>query len=73
MTPSSTASSPQACVLVVLYNSALVSWSLFYLGQSFDYPLPWEHCPLMENLSMVGKEWDGGMHTLGRRPPRDGL
>ncbi|XP_052019177.1 orphan sodium- and chloride-dependent neurotransmitter transporter NTT5-like isoform X2 [Apodemus sylvaticus] len=44
-------SSMLACVLVVLYNSALVSWSLFYLGQSFDYPLPWEHCPLMENLS----------------------
>ncbi|XP_021023166.1 orphan sodium- and chloride-dependent neurotransmitter transporter NTT5-like isoform X2 [Mus caroli] len=47
-------SSILACVLVVLYNSALVSWSLFYLGQSFDYPLPWQNCPLIENLSMVG-------------------
>ncbi|XP_031242444.1 orphan sodium- and chloride-dependent neurotransmitter transporter NTT5-like isoform X3 [Mastomys coucha] len=47
-------SSMLACVLVVLYNSALVSWSLFYLGQSFDYPLPWQHCPLVENLSVAG-------------------
>lgn len=50
---------------MVLYNSALVSWSLFYLGQSFDYPLPWQHCPLVENLSVAGKERDRGMQKLG--------
>ncbi|XP_028644846.1 orphan sodium- and chloride-dependent neurotransmitter transporter NTT5-like [Grammomys surdaster] len=46
-------SSMLACVLVILYNSALASWSLFYLGQSFDYPLSWEHCPLVENFSIT--------------------
>lgn len=44
-------SPPQACALVILYNSALVSWSLYYLGQSFDYPTPWENCPLVKNFS----------------------
>lgn len=63
VTPSNPPSSPQVCVLVVLYNSALVSWSLFYLGQSFDYPLPWQNCPLIENLSMVGKERDRGCNS----------
>ncbi|XP_055469432.1 orphan sodium- and chloride-dependent neurotransmitter transporter NTT5-like [Psammomys obesus] len=37
-------SSLLACILVSLYNSALMSWSLFYLGHSFDYRLSWEHC-----------------------------
>nr|XP_048293977.1 sodium-dependent neutral amino acid transporter B(0)AT2-like isoform X1 [Myodes glareolus]XP_048293978.1 sodium-dependent neutral amino acid transporter B(0)AT2-like isoform X1 [Myodes glareolus] len=37
-------SSTLACVLVSLYNSALISWNLLYLGQSFDYPPPWEQC-----------------------------
>ncbi|XP_076789945.1 orphan sodium- and chloride-dependent neurotransmitter transporter NTT5-like isoform X4 [Arvicanthis niloticus] len=46
-------SSILASVLVILYNSALVSWSLFYLVQSFDYPLSWDHCPLVENFSIV--------------------
>ncbi|CAH7457211.1 orphan sodium- and chloride-dependent neurotransmitter transporter NTT5 [Phodopus roborovskii] len=46
-------SSILACVLVSLYNSALISWSLFYLGQSFDYPPPWEHCPMLENISVT--------------------
>ncbi|XP_011249212.1 solute carrier family 6 (neurotransmitter transporter)-like isoform X3 [Mus musculus] len=54
-----------ACVLVVLYNSALVSWSLFYLGQSFDYPLPWQNCPLVENLSMVASnQMEEGIEVL---------
>ncbi|EGW03996.1 Orphan sodium- and chloride-dependent neurotransmitter transporter NTT4 [Cricetulus griseus] len=42
-----------ASMLVSLYNSALISWSLFYLGQSFDYPPPWEHCPMVENISVT--------------------
>ncbi|XP_038170076.2 sodium-dependent neutral amino acid transporter B(0)AT2-like [Arvicola amphibius] len=39
-------SSTLACVLVSLYNSALISWNLLYLGQSFDYPPPWEQCQM---------------------------
>ncbi|OBS60343.1 hypothetical protein A6R68_08495 [Neotoma lepida] len=44
---------PQACVLVSLYNSALISWRLFYLGQSFDYRPPWAYCPMVENVSLI--------------------
>ncbi|XP_004646567.1 orphan sodium- and chloride-dependent neurotransmitter transporter NTT5-like [Octodon degus] len=47
-----------ACVLVRIllstYNSAIISWSLFYLGSSFTLPLPWEHCPLAKNVSGTG-------------------
>ncbi|KAL1769326.1 orphan sodium-and chloride-dependent neurotransmitter transporter NTT5-like [Sigmodon hispidus] len=46
-------SSMLACVLVSLYNSALIAWSLFYLGQSFDFPPPWEICPMVENISVT--------------------
>uniref|UniRef100_A0A8C5K8S4 Transporter n=1 Tax=Jaculus jaculus TaxID=51337 RepID=A0A8C5K8S4_JACJA len=35
-----------ASFLVSLYNSALISWNLFYLGCSFSHPLPWSHCPV---------------------------
>lgn len=66
--PSNPPSPPQACVLVILYNSALASWSLFYLGQSFDYPLSWEHCPLVENFSITSEERDRGMQELEETP-----
>ncbi|XP_041532475.1 orphan sodium- and chloride-dependent neurotransmitter transporter NTT5-like [Microtus oregoni] len=50
-------SSTLACVLVSLYNSALISWNVMYLGQSFDYPLPWEQCKMHSrdhgNISMT--------------------
>lgn len=54
--------------MVILYNSALVSWSLFYFVQSFDYPLSWDHCPLVENFSRVGEERDRGMQKIGATP-----
>lgn len=57
--PSGPPCPPQASMLVSLYNSALISWSLFYLGQSFDYPPPWEHCPMVENISVTGEERAG--------------
>ncbi|XP_047383174.1 orphan sodium- and chloride-dependent neurotransmitter transporter NTT5-like [Sciurus carolinensis] len=41
------------CILVSLYNSAILSWSLFYLGNSFDYPLPWNYCPLVKNINVT--------------------
>ncbi|KAH0517356.1 Sodium-dependent neutral amino acid transporter B(0)AT2 [Microtus ochrogaster] len=46
-----------ACVLVSLYNSALISWNIMYLNQSFDYPPPWEQCKMHSrghgNISMT--------------------
>ncbi|XP_041492741.1 orphan sodium- and chloride-dependent neurotransmitter transporter NTT5-like [Microtus oregoni] len=50
-------SSTLACVLVSLYNSALISWNVMYLGQSFGYPPPWEQCKMHSrdhgNISMT--------------------
>ncbi|XP_048224914.1 orphan sodium- and chloride-dependent neurotransmitter transporter NTT5 [Perognathus longimembris pacificus] len=36
-------------VLVSLHNSTIISWCLFYLSQSFVYPLPWSHCLMAKN------------------------
>ncbi|XP_053515648.1 sodium-dependent neutral amino acid transporter SLC6A17-like [Artibeus jamaicensis] len=37
------------CVLVSMYHSAIVGWSLAYLRYSFHYPLPWTTCPRTTN------------------------
>uniref|UniRef100_H0XMS4 Transporter n=1 Tax=Otolemur garnettii TaxID=30611 RepID=H0XMS4_OTOGA len=42
------------CILVSLYNSSIVSWSLFYLSNSFRHPLPWDHCPQVKNINVTG-------------------
>ncbi|XP_053464097.1 sodium-dependent neutral amino acid transporter B(0)AT2-like [Nycticebus coucang] len=42
------------CILVSWYNSSIVSWSLFYLSNSFRHPLPWDHCPLVKNINVTG-------------------
>ncbi|XP_051696666.2 orphan sodium- and chloride-dependent neurotransmitter transporter NTT5 isoform X1 [Oryctolagus cuniculus] len=42
------------CVIVASYNSVLMAWSLFYLIQSFQSPLPWALCPTM-NSSALGR------------------
>ncbi|KAE8283062.1 Sodium-dependent neutral amino acid transporter B(0)AT2 [Larimichthys crocea] len=39
-------SSCMVCFYVALYYNVIIAWSLFYLGNSFQYPLPWEHCPI---------------------------
>ncbi|TKS91804.1 Sodium-dependent neutral amino acid transporter SLC6A17 [Collichthys lucidus] len=39
-------SSCLVCFYVGLYYNVIIAWSLFYLGNSFQYPLPWEHCPI---------------------------
>ncbi|KAM6964189.1 sodium-dependent neutral amino acid transporter B(0)AT2-like [Tautogolabrus adspersus] len=38
-------SSCVVCFFVALYYNVILAWSLFYLGNSFQYPLPWEQCP----------------------------
>nr|XP_012609924.1 orphan sodium- and chloride-dependent neurotransmitter transporter NTT5-like isoform X2 [Microcebus murinus] len=39
------------CLIVGLYYSMLMAWSLFYLVQSFQSPLPWSSCPTLRNTS----------------------
>ncbi|XP_069047894.1 sodium-dependent neutral amino acid transporter B(0)AT2 isoform X2 [Lepisosteus oculatus] len=37
------------CFFVALYYNVIIGWSLFYLGSSFQSPLPWENCPVQGN------------------------
>ncbi|XP_069485419.1 sodium-dependent neutral amino acid transporter B(0)AT2 [Ambystoma mexicanum] len=39
------------CFFVALYYNVIIGWSLFYLSQSFQHPLPWDQCPLAKNAS----------------------
>ncbi|XP_061830015.2 sodium-dependent neutral amino acid transporter B(0)AT2-like [Nerophis lumbriciformis] len=39
-------SSCLVCFYVALYYNVIIAWSLFYMGNSFQYPLPWHHCPI---------------------------
>ncbi|KAJ4940872.1 hypothetical protein JOQ06_027164 [Pogonophryne albipinna] len=45
-------SSCVVCFFVALYYNVILAWSLFYLGKSFQYPLPWEHCPVEGNVTV---------------------
>ncbi|KAM4715675.1 sodium-dependent neutral amino acid transporter B(0)AT2-like [Anableps anableps] len=44
-------SSCVVCFFVALYYNVILAWSLFYLGSSFQYPLPWEQCPEQGNVT----------------------
>ncbi|XP_053740617.1 sodium-dependent neutral amino acid transporter B(0)AT2 [Synchiropus splendidus] len=35
------------CFFVALYYNVIISWSLFYFSQSFQQPLPWNECPVV--------------------------
>ncbi|XP_048949699.1 orphan sodium- and chloride-dependent neurotransmitter transporter NTT5 isoform X2 [Canis lupus baileyi] len=39
------------CFITGLYLNVINVWTLFYLSQSFQFPVPWEKCPLLENSS----------------------
>ncbi|XP_069547551.1 sodium-dependent neutral amino acid transporter B(0)AT2-like [Brachyistius frenatus] len=45
-------SSCVVCSFVALYYNVILAWSLFYLGNSFQYPLPWEQCPEHGNVTV---------------------
>lgn len=45
-------SSCVVCFFVALYYNVILAWSLFYLGNSFQYPLPWEQCPEQGNATV---------------------
>ncbi|XP_010777658.1 sodium-dependent neutral amino acid transporter B(0)AT2-like, partial [Notothenia coriiceps] len=40
------------CFFVALYYNVILAWSLFYLGNSFQSSLPWEHCPVEGNVTV---------------------
>ncbi|XP_054848887.1 orphan sodium- and chloride-dependent neurotransmitter transporter NTT5 [Eublepharis macularius] len=37
------------CSFVALYYNVIIAWSIYYLGNSFQLPLPWESCPEASN------------------------
>ncbi|XP_056433843.1 sodium-dependent neutral amino acid transporter B(0)AT2-like [Gadus chalcogrammus] len=46
-------SSCVVCFYVAVYYNVIISWSLFYLGNSFQSPLPWEQCPEQGNITVA--------------------
>uniref|UniRef100_A0A3Q2Q360 Transporter n=1 Tax=Fundulus heteroclitus TaxID=8078 RepID=A0A3Q2Q360_FUNHE len=44
-------SSCVVCFFVALYYNVILAWSLFYLGNSFQSPLPWQQCPEQGNIT----------------------
>ncbi|XP_034563367.1 sodium-dependent neutral amino acid transporter B(0)AT2-like [Notolabrus celidotus] len=45
-------SSCVVCFFVALYYNVILAWSLFYLGNSFQNPLPWQTCPEEGNVTV---------------------
>ncbi|KAM9299690.1 sodium-dependent neutral amino acid transporter B(0)AT2-like [Gastrophryne carolinensis] len=44
------------CTFVALYYNVIIGWSLFYMFNSFQYPLPWETCPTLANQTQTEPE-----------------
>nr|XP_020453545.1 sodium-dependent neutral amino acid transporter B(0)AT2-like isoform X2 [Monopterus albus] len=51
------------CFYVALYYNVIIAWSLFYLGNSFQYPLPWEQCPVDVTTNGTVKECESSSPT----------
>lgn len=47
---------PQMCFITSMYKNVYNSWILIYLSHSFQFPVPWEKCPLLKNASDFGEE-----------------
>uniref|UniRef100_A0AAX7UZY7 Transporter n=1 Tax=Astatotilapia calliptera TaxID=8154 RepID=A0AAX7UZY7_ASTCA len=56
-------SSCMVCFYVALYYNVIIAWSLFYMGNSFQYPLPWEKCPTNVTSNDTVKECAGSSPT----------
>ncbi|XP_047565325.1 orphan sodium- and chloride-dependent neurotransmitter transporter NTT5-like isoform X3 [Lutra lutra] len=41
------------CILISLYHSVIITWSISYLGNSFDNSLPWNQCPLVKTINVT--------------------
>nr|KAF6370590.1 solute carrier family 6 member 15 [Myotis myotis] len=57
-----------SCVVslfVSLYYNVIIGWSVFYFSQSFQFPLPWDNCPMVKNAthSLVEPECEKSSDT----------
>uniref|UniRef100_A0A671SJ00 Transporter n=1 Tax=Sinocyclocheilus anshuiensis TaxID=1608454 RepID=A0A671SJ00_9TELE len=57
-------SSCMVCFFVALYYNVIIAWSLFYMGNSFQYPLPWEQCPVDMISNQTVKECAASSPTV---------
>ncbi|KAH0626536.1 hypothetical protein JD844_001581 [Phrynosoma platyrhinos] len=44
------------CSFVALYYNVIIAWSIFYLANSFQFPLPWNDCPETVNQTVPETE-----------------
>ncbi|XP_077171028.1 LOW QUALITY PROTEIN: sodium-dependent neutral amino acid transporter B(0)AT2-like [Paroedura picta] len=44
------------CSFVALYYNVIIAWSLYYMGSSFQLPLPWDGCPEVSNQTQEETE-----------------
>ncbi|ELW47145.1 Orphan sodium- and chloride-dependent neurotransmitter transporter NTT5 [Tupaia chinensis] len=51
------------------YLNVVNAWVLFYMSQSFQFPVPWEKCPLLKNSSDFDTIDDGGPPVLSLSLP----
>lgn len=54
--PATTFLAPQVSFITALYLNVVNGWIIFYLGQSFQFSVPWEQCPLLKNSTGFGEE-----------------
>uniref|UniRef100_A0A803TQ89 Transporter n=1 Tax=Anolis carolinensis TaxID=28377 RepID=A0A803TQ89_ANOCA len=52
------------CSFVALYYNVIIAWSLFYLGNSFQSPLPWNDCPETVNQTISETECEDSSATV---------
>lgn len=54
--------------LVSLYYNVIIAWAFYYLGSSFQSPLPWScDAPWNADLCQVGGPWAGSAVGSGPR------
>ncbi|XP_076851696.1 sodium-dependent neutral amino acid transporter B(0)AT2 isoform X2 [Brachyhypopomus gauderio] len=56
-------SSCMVCFFVALYYNVIIAWALFYFGNSFQYPLPWQQCPVEPGGNRTVKECEASSPT----------
>lgn len=57
-------------ILVCLYYNVIIAWTFYYLGSSFQSPLPWS-CDAIANAAVCGNGTTGINSTVKARSPSE--